>query len=214
MDHCQSIINRIQTLEDQVTALEELLPGATTSQKQDIMRRIRDLMQQIGQAQRELDACERSPSYIAGIEQTQAIQFWNFPDGQGSGYGPDNSVALFSGKPTMLRVYLDAPPGGPAQLTGTLVITGPAGTTTLTPQNGPLARKPAASIVRASIDDTLNFVIPRTSATGALNCALTITDPATGKPVDRETVVLRFVDVPQLPVHSVLVHYTGVDFFD
>ena len=41
---------------------------------------------------------------IAGIERTQAIQYFNF-NGQGSGYASDNSLALVARKTTILRVY-------------------------------------------------------------------------------------------------------------
>jgi hypothetical protein len=43
---------------------------------------------------------------IAGIEVTQAIQYFNF-NGKGSGLEPNNIVPLVANNPTILRVYVD-----------------------------------------------------------------------------------------------------------
>ena len=45
-----------------------------------------------------------APIQIAGIEQTQAIQYFAF-NNQGTRLDTDNSLPLISGKSTVLRVY-------------------------------------------------------------------------------------------------------------
>src|SRR5260370_8412227 len=45
---------------------------------------------------------------IVAIEQSQSIQFFNFPAGQGSGGAPNNSIPLVNRKQPILRADLDA----------------------------------------------------------------------------------------------------------
>lgn len=160
---------------------------------------------------------------IAGVEHTQTIQYFNYPAGQGSGYAPDNSVPLVARKPTILRVYADiqqfdvATPV-PAWVDGFIWVvnltTGASGI--YNSVNGPLPARAGSAIDRTKKDDTLNFVIPWAISTGQVMYELIVFDPADrgSANVARRFETLNFAAVPALNVHSVLIHYTGVNFFD
>jgi hypothetical protein len=154
---------------------------------------------------------------IAGIERTQAVQFFNRPTGQGSGYAPPNSIPLIAGKPTMLRVYVDVEARNagrpvPTSITGELRI--PAANVTIDPVNGPIPARRLDDIDRGRANDTLNFLLPWSVCDGDVDCKLVVFDAnATTESVER-TFTLRFEAVPPVDVRTVLVHYTGVDFFD
>jgi hypothetical protein len=69
-------------------------------------------------------------------------------------------------------------------------------------------------IQRSSPTDTLNFTIPNVISQGSIRCDVKVFDPANSASSVSTTVNLSFTPVPRLGVHGVLVHYTGVDFFD
>jgi hypothetical protein len=160
---------------------------------------------------------------ILGVEVTQSIQYWDSPAGQGSGYAANNSVPLVSQRETILRVYLNvgggvAPP--PAIVTGLVTVSGFSlalgyGTKLdLQPLGGPIAGKPLISLQRSSLGDTLNFRIPGDICQGTIQCDVKVFE--LGNPANSaETFIApSFKVVPRLSVHGVLVHYTGVDYFD
>jgi hypothetical protein len=151
------------------------------------------------------------------VEQTQVTQFWNLPEGQGSGFAPANSVPMIAEKPTVLRAYVAPLPQSrrpPASITGILRISGPAVTTELPSLNGPIPAKPISAVQRTVFGDTLNFRIRWDWCVGVVYCDLQLSDPARSTPPLHYEFALQFQVMPLLPVHSVLIHYTGPDYFD
>jgi hypothetical protein len=172
---------------------------------------------------------QRSPQQsgnlaIVGVEATQAIQYWNTPAGQGSGYAANNSMPLVSERETILRVYVNVGGGAmwplPATVSGLVTVSGfsPAlgfgGTLDLQPIGGPINGKPIANVQRMSVVDTLNFRIPAAISQGTIHCDVRVFDPAHPANVAETFMDLTFHVVPPLSVVGVLVHYTGVNFFD
>ncbi len=160
---------------------------------------------------------------IAGVEVTQAIQYWNSPAGQGSGFAAANSIPLVSERETILRVYANVGGGAtqpPATLSGLVTVTGFSlalgygSSLYLQPIGGPIAAKPLSGVQRSSAGDTLNFRIPADVSQGQIHCAVKVFDPANPADVSETFIDLSFRLVPRLGVHGVLVHYTGVDYFD
>ncbi len=160
---------------------------------------------------------------IAAVERTQTIQYFNFPAGQGSGNAPDNSLPLVNRKPTILRVYIDARQNDsrvpvPASVDGILWAFNPntSGGGVYTSANGPIATRDVSTIKRAQAGQTLDFVIPWVVCQDQVLCQIAIFDPSnrSGQNSDTNFVTLDFIEVPPLSVHSVLIHYTGVNFFD
>jgi hypothetical protein len=227
---CSQLYEAWQGLLDQIQQIQDDIPGLEAQGiKPDAMfRQMRQLQLEANAIHQAYLRCLQAPPAppkpvtnisIAGIEETQAIQYWNFPAGQGSGYAADNSIPLVSQKPTVLRVYLDVQNrtpkfSVPTTASGTLKVSGPAGQGTLNPLNGPIAAQSAASIKRGQMNDTLNFRIPWSWCVGTLQCSLTAFDPVNPSDSDSTTFNLDFADVPPLPVHGVMIHYTGVDYFD
>jgi hypothetical protein len=66
MEDCQTIENKIQGLEDDITALEDLLAGATDPEKQDILRQIGGLEREAARLEAALRRCRqgRADSYV------------------------------------------------------------------------------------------------------------------------------------------------------
>jgi hypothetical protein len=160
---------------------------------------------------------------IGNVENTQTIQYFNYPIGQGSGYAPDNTVPLIAGKPTVLRVNIDARENDPnaavpVTADGTLwVINQVTGESALyNSVNGPIATRQAELIDRTQWNHTLNFIIPWEICTGQLLCELYIFDPADTNSANRNIIfpTLNFIAVPAIKVNSVLIHYTGLDYFN
>jgi hypothetical protein len=157
---------------------------------------------------------------IAGVEQTQAIQFFLF-NGQGSGYASsacateagaraDNSVPLIAQKATVLRVYV-ASRGGPpppSSISGQLITDG----STLLPSNDPIAPQPQTSIRRGFVNDTLNFWLSPALCSGTRSFTLRVFDPTRLGDITYEaerTFSLTFESEPRIRVYGVLIHYTG-----
>ena len=147
---------------------------------------------------------------IVGVEQTQAIQFFNF-NGHGSGAGADNSVPLIAQKSTVLRVYIESTggPPPPSSVSGELTTDG----STFLPSNSPIVPKPQTSIFRFAVNDTLNFWLSPALCSGTRSCTLRVFDPT--RPGDpayewERTFSLTFASVPRVRVSGVLVHYTGL----
>ena len=147
---------------------------------------------------------------IKGLELAQSADYFDF-NGQGSGLAPDNSIPMISGKPTIVRVYLDAQSSNgsaSALVDGTLTILTPVSSaTSIGSLNGPIVPRPASAIQRSDFNQTLNFMIPASLSQGNITFELTSAGFQAGR------FSLSFVDVPTLKVHSVLIHYTGVDYF-
>jgi hypothetical protein len=60
----------------------------------------------------------------------------------------------------------------------------------------------------------LNFLIPASICVGTLICKATIEDAADPSQHVLSTLRMDFEDLPPVDLHTVLVHYTGVDYFD
>src|SRR5206468_11952679 len=93
-------------------------------------------------------------------------------------------------------------------------VSGPAGQADLKPVNGFIKAKSWRAINRGLINDTLNFRVPWSLCVGTVLCSLNVFDPLNPGDSDSRDFALDFVGVPPLPVHFVLIHYTGVNFFD
>lgn len=167
----------------------------------------------------------RDPKYrppnirIHGIEKSQCIQFFAPPSGQGSGLAPPNSIPLVEDKPTIVRVYVslydpDPFPIPTVTFTGTLQIVRAGGNLTLNPLNAIVVAQPPDQIDRGAVEDTLNFRIPASECAGTLDCILTLMDPPSGATIRTGKFKLKFVNLPPVDFHSVLIHYTGVDYYD
>jgi hypothetical protein len=179
------------------------------------------LLRELDGARVALQAClnaspPRAPTSnltIAGIERTQAIQFF-FLNGQGSGAGADNSVPLVADKALTLRVYVNRSeiPGlpAPAYITGEVSFAGASSIAAFTP----IPARAASAIDRGNVNHTLNFLIPASACHGIVTFTVTVFDAAhPGEPAytsQPETLTVRFdaVDLPR--VHGVLINYTGL----
>src|SRR5262249_46032540 len=106
---CQPIQDQIDELEDEVETLLDVLDQVPPKDRPAIRQRIRQDQDRIQVLNQELQQCLLHPPSnlsIAGIERTQATQYFLF-NGQGSGFAPDNSVPLVANKILILRVYVD-----------------------------------------------------------------------------------------------------------
>src|SRR5262249_6323710 len=99
----------------------------------------------------------------------------------------------------------------PSAITGTVTV---AGTPAITPLNGPITPRSELAIDRNIADHTLNFSIPPSICHGLVNFTVVAFDPAhPGDPAYTSSpreFSAAFDIVPSVPVHGVLIHYTGV----
>ena len=214
---CRSLQDQLDGIDAEIRLLQEELRSAPPPQKPFYIRMIREKRQERAQVSAQLDRCiAQSASFlrVAGVEDTQAVQFFDY-FGQGSGAEPSNSVPLVARKALIIRVYVaverhSAP--FPTRVSGTIEYTTDAGTFGPEPAlNGPIAARPAGDVDRGRPGDTLNFRIPAARCRGRLRSAtVAIEDP--GQPGFQRSWTLNprsFREVPLLPVHGVLIHYTG-----
>lgn len=146
---------------------------------------------------------------IAGVERTQAIQFFRF-NGQGSGAGENNSIPLVARKATVFRVYVAWRAGilkiyTPTSVSGRLYYRD-----TSVPPLGPSLVLSKSSISRRHANHTLNFRIPAADCHGTIDFSLSAFDPA--RPTYRslaERLIVSFQNVPRIRIRGVLVRYTG-----
>jgi hypothetical protein len=221
-DTCASFLQLWQSLENQIQRLRDSIPEleAEGIKTDPIVRMIGTLQTEAAaEYQAYLRCLRRGNVHIEGIEQTQTIQYWNYPPGQGSGFALPNSIPLISRKTTILRVYVDVTSHTaglplPAKVLGQLTVTGPAAQAKIDPFGGSITGKSVSNIKRGQIADTLNFVIPASYCVGTLQCSLHVFDPQNAANSDVNTFGLTFLNANPLRVHGVLVHYTGVDFFN
>jgi hypothetical protein len=221
---CQPIARRCRELEELLrraeeardACLEELDPRACRNLIQAVADRNADLRN----CEVELNRCieantpPTSNLQIAGIELTQAIQFFNF-NGRGSGLAPNNSLGLVANKGLILRVYVDrtALPTRPipTRITGRVSYPGKP---ELTPINGTITARSGATIDRGDPQHTLNFRVPARDCIGTVPFTATVFDPA--HPTEDAfrsppfTINAAFESVPRLPVHIVSIRYTGL----
>jgi hypothetical protein len=190
---CRAIAAQIADLERHVEFLEDLLsdPELTPLQRASIRRQIATTRDRIADLREELAECQ-SPLRIAGIEKTQATQFFSF-NGQGSGAAPDNSVPLVAQRTTILRVYVDyrrgagqlprpVPPGPtlPTHVSGRVVVDrirsdgSLTRLATLTPINNQIVAGPAEAIDRGDPNHTLNFRVGGNDCQGLLRFTVTV----------------------------------------
>jgi hypothetical protein len=223
---CKEIRQRIAGLQLQVQLLQQQLQTASPGQKPAIIDMIQALHAQIAALEPALETCVEEPVRnltIAGIEHTQAIQFFRSqlspcPDRGLSGACPDNGIAMVAGKPVILRVYVDV-----AQVAGQPTIqniTGVLETTQagsqfpdipITPYNGPITGRRESDIDRSDAGQTLNFRIPASRCRGRLLGRVTVFDPArpgevgfTSAPVNLR---IDFVETKPVKLRLVRIRY-------
>ena len=236
---CQQIANDIQDDKAERADLQAELKFATSgSQKASLGTHIQALTKRIAKNEAALDRCMSEPVSpvsnlaIAGIESTQAIQFFRPPVSAAPPFGscpanrlgvqPENDIKLVAGKTTILRVYVDttADPAAPmvSQLSGVLE-TRPVGSSTghlpLTPYNAPVAPRLSAAIDRKIANHTLNFRMPPERCQGALEAKVTVFDSAhpgeTAFTSKTDTRTLQFADFGRLEIRLVRIRYQNAD---
>ncbi len=156
---------------------------------------------------------------IAGVEHTQAIQFFRSKLDPGTAE-PDNSIDLIAGKPTVMRVYVDTQndPTRPtiSSVSGILEFRLP-GKPDWTPAR--LIRnfsppKRDIDIDRGDFRDTLNFVIPGALDVENIDYRVRVFDvlfpDQAGYTSQRVQRTLRFTRVEPLKVRCIGINYTGL----
>jgi hypothetical protein len=182
---CRDLADRLADLEEQVEWLEDLLtdPELTPQQRASIRSQITRTRETIASVRDQLAECRASLS-IRGVELTQGIQYFSF-NGQGSGVAPDNSVPLIAQKTLALRVYIDSkraqgPITLPVSITGRVTVERQRTdgswrfVTMVTPTNGSIAPRPAASIDRGNPNHTLNFRLSAPDCQGRLRLTVLV----------------------------------------
>jgi hypothetical protein len=243
-DPCKELQDELDRLHARLRFWEGVLAKASSEAKPQIASEIHGLLLDEHVAGLALSECRQKqgssiPSKvpsplsffptIVGVEKTQAVQVFPF-NGQGAAGGRANSIPMIDRKLTLLRVYVDYFTGG--SVTGVLRYDSnlsPNKQTIIPPRNVFIQGQPRTSIIRAQINDTLNFVIPSDLCTGARSLLISIgtgtEPPYLYVPPDQVVVnpnsnfvesdqrhdTLRFEVVAEPPIHGVLVHYTGPD---
>jgi hypothetical protein len=218
-DPCQIYRTAIASLNSRIDSLEQRLQNLPPNVRPDALKaQLQALRAQLGPANQELQGCLRSQNLrVIGVETTQAIQYF---DGlpQGSHYAPSNSVPLISGKLTLLRLYANTVPLNDQApranaVTGTITLTSSTAQVVLSPSNGPLSA--FGSQDRGNLDDSLNFLVPPEFTHGHILMSAKVFDPGNASINDElHGGALDFEAVPLLPIHGILIHYAGPDFFD
>lgn len=158
----------------------------------------------------------RDDLVIVGAEITQAIQHFRSAEHlDAPNIFPDNSIRLVTGKPTVVRLYVDYDAGSGlapiSTLSGALALFSPAGSSTLSPIESIQPRRDLA-IDRGTRRQTLNFLIPDTQSIGELNLFATVFDALdptqVSAPFER---TVEFVQQPSLRILAVGINYTGDD---
>lgn len=144
---------------------------------------------------------------IAGIDAVQATQFFKL-NNQGSGIGANNSVPMIARKDLILRVY---PKRGfflnPGTVTGS--VTRP-GKPALSPLNGPVTVQNVSALQQINLNHSLNFRVPAADCVGTVTFTIRIVNTANPAAFKTQNITLTFQEVPQVRVHGVLIHYTGL----
>jgi hypothetical protein len=212
---CQEIQDRLEQKRNQ---RNELADRFAETRDPNVRRALTRCLAEEAKIEEDLQNCVATPQAsnlrIAGIELTQAIQFFNF-NGKGSGLAPNNSVGLVANKGLILRVYVDrtALPNLPVPTRVTGRVSYP-GKPELTPINGPINAKSGDTINRGNPQHTLNFRVPARDCTSIVPFTATVFDPA--HPTEDAyrsppfTINAAFEPVPRLRVHIVSFHYTGL----
>ncbi|WP_395360399.1 hypothetical protein ACHGLA_11100 [Streptomyces sp. YH02] len=157
--------------------------------------------------------------YIDGLEVTQSIQYYKAARHltDPADRGPDNSVRLIANKAAWVRVYVRTRSLGDVPgLTGTLEIQRHRlfkwePVTVLSPQAPGAVTvhgTPVYTTERATLHDTLNFVIPAAEFWGDLRLVTRITD-ADGTGYDTDTRDIDATLRQTLRVRGILVSYSG-----
>jgi len=218
-DVCRPIAERCQQLEGDVADIQADIEDC----RQDPHCRVGPLVQRLQAARRRLAACraelnrciaENSSNLrIAGIEMTQATQYFSF-NGQGSGLPfRDNAVPPVADKTMILRVYVDRTtlPQFPIPNTISGQVTY-AGHPDLFPINAPITAMASTAINRGNANHTLNFRVPAGHCTGSVSFTVRVFDPA--RPGDRaassapQTFFVQFDPVPQVRIRGFLINFT------
>jgi hypothetical protein len=226
---CAQLADEIIVLERRIARLQILLtePDMSSGTIQRIRKQIFEAETRLGALKRQLEVC-RSTVFIMGVEKTQGIQFFNF-NGQGSGNAPDNSVPLVAERALILRVYVNhngaddlQPDHFLPRISGRVTVDRLSSggsfsrVTVLNSINGAIAARSFETIDRGQADHTLNFRVPANVCQGHLRFSISVFEQSpviagTARVAASHSQVVfgRFEPVPDLPIHGVLVHYTG-----
>src|SRR5438874_4443487 len=88
-DQCANYQAAVDALQSEIDGIADELNGASSSEKSGILTRQKDVGALLAKAQAQLTKCLKQfpePTTnvsIAGVEQTQVIQYWGHPLGQG-----------------------------------------------------------------------------------------------------------------------------------
>lgn len=165
------------------------------------------------------DIFKLSLVYVAGVEVTQAIQWFEASRHltDPADRGPDNGVSLVANKPAWVRIYVG----------GFIEHHGIAGTLSLQRRNGlgvwentftPIGQWPATvnfdpadsyATVRGSLGNTLNFVIPADQMHGSFRLVASI-QPASGNAASR-TINVDATLLQTLQIRGIPIRYWGQD---
>jgi hypothetical protein len=179
---CVARYDRIKELDVERRRYAEMLASATShEQRKQILHTIEGLDNSISILQDELysDGCYVSTGppipvlQVIGLEATQSTQY-NAMDGTGA--GSDNSVWLTTGKPLLIRVYLENRRPDRSTVTGRLTVMGFNNTTlqydifrrNVNPIRA-VTLQPNSRSRRPVLGDTLNFLVPAGDCYGTVS---------------------------------------------
>lgn len=158
----------------------------------------------------------RTDLVITDAEITQAVQhFRSALHLDSANVFPDNSIRLCEDKATGIRLWVDYDRNSGLTpintLSGTLMVTGPAGSATLLPLNSIVA-KYESQVSRANASETLNFIIPEGLCRGMVTISARVF--AQGNAAEFSDFFQRtLVFEPMTPIRlfAVGINYTGPD---
>jgi hypothetical protein len=174
-----------------------------------------------------LDVNLKYGPFVAGIEVTQSIQYWQASQHltDWKDRGPDNSVHLCANKPAYARVYLGTNFIRTVEnLTGELIVerrTGPllldwVPVAKLTPQPpGSAAADPSSTYVtqRSTLGASLNFILTSSMMSGFLRLTARVwkTGDATKSIVDTHQETVDVTMLQTLSLRGIFIAYNGPD---
>ena len=175
---CDHLEQALAALERRQARLQEILdtePDLGASQRLRLRRQLWEIENEIIATRTQLQLCQADFT-VVGIELTQGTQYFSIT-GQGSGFGPDNSIPLIARRPLTLRVYVHSNRAVhtlPVYVTGRLTVDrvridgSVRRVASLRPINGFIGARAADSIDRRDISHTLNFRLNAEDCRGLL----------------------------------------------
>lgn len=179
---CRDRYNRIKELEVERRRYAELLASATSHERRkQILHTIEGLDNSIQLLEEELysEGCYVSTVplipllQVIGLEATQSTQYYAV---EGTGAGSDNSIWLVTGKPLLIRVYLENRLPTTSTVTGRLTVMGFNHNTLQydifrrqVDSIRTVTRQPDSKSRRRPLDETLNFLVPAGDCWGTVS---------------------------------------------